>query len=554
MNARQSMESSERQSHRILDDHYFSEAILLTVLASWLFLPGLGARDFWAPGEPIYGEVIRVMFEKSNWLVPTLNGQIYSDKPVLYFWLALLVSKLAGGVSEWAVRIPAALGGLGLVLTTYEFGKTFYDRQTGFLAAIMLATSSRVFWESRFLRLDTVLAFFLLLGFFFFMKALLKKGGKAFFLLSYACFALAMLTKGPIGIVLPGLAILSFIAISGRWRELRDMRLVSGAVLVIALIAPWLLTLHLRNEDQWLHDFIWIHNVQNYALEPIGHIRPFYYYFLNLPPDFLPWTVLLPGAVIFYYPWMDRLKNPASLSLACWFVAIFVFFSFSKSKIAYYLLPLLPAVALFAANYLKELISGEILRGAHWRCTGALLYILAASLFFGGIVTPFIAYKLERGLFPWAAPLTAILLVGSAIMLVSLKQKKLSLFFWSFVALFAGGSLVMSVGVLPYFDQHKSPRAVGEFVRNHVPDSVPVYIFQSTMSDFNYYAGRASIPVISSEEEIAKLSASHAQAYLLINDKDFVRVKRLKDNREVVIERRIGDRKWYLLRLPPVAS
>jgi 4-amino-4-deoxy-L-arabinose transferase-like glycosyltransferase len=294
--------------------------------------------------------------------------------------------------------------------------------------------------------------------------------------------------------------------------------------------------------------------VQNYALEPIGHIRPFYYYFFNLPPDFLPWTVLLPGAVIFYYPWMDRLKNPVSLSLACWFVAIFVFFSLSKSKIAYYLLPLLPAVALFAANYLKELISGEALRGTHWRCTAVLLYILAASLFLGGFATPFVTYKLERGLFPWTAPLTAILLVGSAIMLVSLKRKKLSLFFWSFVALFAGVSLVMSVGVLPYFDQHKSPRAVGEFVRNHVPDSIPVYIFQSTMSDFNYYAGRASIPVISSEEEIARLSASHAQAYLLINDKDLMEIKRLKNNREVVIERRVGDRTWYLLRLSAVAS
>ena len=122
------------------------------------------------------------------------------------------------------------------------------------------------------------------------------------------------------------------------------------------------------------------------------------------------------------------------------------------------------------------------------------------------------------------------------------------------MALFVGVSLVKSVAVLPYFDQHKSPRAVGEFVRNHVPDSIPVYIFQSTMSDFNYYAGRASIPVISSEEEIAKLSASHAQAYLLSNDKDLKEVKRLKDNREVVIERRVGDRKWYLLRLPQVAS
>jgi len=166
MSAREFMEISERQSQQILEDHSFYGAILLTVLACLLFLPGLGARDFWAPGEPIYGEVIRVMFEKSNWLVPTLNGQIYADKPVLYFWFALLVSKLAGGVSEWTVRVPAAIGGLGLVLTTYQFGKTFYDRRTGFLAAIMLATSSRLFWESRFLRLDTLLAFFYCWAFF----------------------------------------------------------------------------------------------------------------------------------------------------------------------------------------------------------------------------------------------------------------------------------------------------------------------------------------------------------------------------------------------------
>ena len=548
------MKIFRRRPQEILEDPSFPGALLLTGVAVLLFFPGLGARDFWAPGEPIYGEVVRVMFEKNNWLVPMLNGQVYADKPVLYFWFALLISKLAGGVSEWTVRIPAALGGLGLVLTTYQFGKTFYDRPTGFLAGILLATSSRLFWESRFLRLDTLLSFFLFLGFFFFMKALLGKAGKSFFLFGYACFALATLTKGPVGMVLPGLAILSFIAVSGRWRELKEMRLVAGAFLVVFLVVPWLLALHLRNEDQWLHDFIWIHNVQNYALEPIGHVRPFYYYFLNLPPDFLPWTVLLPGAVIFYYPWKERLGYPASLSLLCWFAAIFVFFSASKSKIAYYLLPLLPAVALFAASYLKELISAERLHGAHWRCTAALLYILAASLFLSGFAAPFITYRFERGLMLWAASATAVLLAGAGVMLVSLKRNKLSLFFGSFVALFVGVSWVMSVGVLPYLDQHKSPRAVGEFVRDHVPDSIPVYIFQSTMSDFNYYARRASIPVIASEEEIANLPTSHAQAYLLINDKDLKEAKQLSSSRKVVIKQRIGERTWYLLRLPQVAS
>ena len=97
--------------------------LLLTAVAVLLFFLGLGARDFWAPGEPIYGEVIRVMFERNNWLIPMVNGQVYADKPVFYFWLALIISKAAGGVSEWTARLPAALGGLGLVLTTYYFGK-----------------------------------------------------------------------------------------------------------------------------------------------------------------------------------------------------------------------------------------------------------------------------------------------------------------------------------------------------------------------------------------------------------------------------------------------
>src|SRR3974390_3093764 len=148
--------------------------LVLGIFAALLFLPGLGARDLWAPGEPIYGEVIRVMHQNDDWTPPMLNGQIYADKPVLYFWLSLIASKLAGGVNEWTLRLPAALGGLALALTTYRFGKIFYDRQTGLLSGLVLASSNRVLWESRFLRLDTVLSFFLFVGFYFWLKAFTK--------------------------------------------------------------------------------------------------------------------------------------------------------------------------------------------------------------------------------------------------------------------------------------------------------------------------------------------------------------------------------------------
>src|SRR5262245_64114492 len=160
---------SEFLSEEMLEHHPYRGPIVLALFTAALFLPGLGTRDFWAPGEPIYGEIIRVMYERNDWLVPMVNGQLYADKPILYFWLALIVSKIAGSVNEWTVRLPAALGGLGLVLITYQFGKTFYDRRTGFISGLVLATSGRVLWESGFLRLDHVLAIFLFLCFYSFL-------------------------------------------------------------------------------------------------------------------------------------------------------------------------------------------------------------------------------------------------------------------------------------------------------------------------------------------------------------------------------------------------
>jgi hypothetical protein len=110
-------------------------------------------------------------------------------------------------------------------------------------------------------------------------------------------------------------------------------------------------------------------------------------------------------------------------------------------------------------------------------------------------------------------------------------------------------SLVGSLGVLPYLDRYKSPRPVGEFVKNHASPAAPVYVFQSTMSDFNYYAQREKIPVIGSMVELAKLMEANAQWFLLINDKDLNDVGS-RQNYDIVTEQQVGERKWYLLRTP----
>lgn len=535
-------------SEEALQRNFYLGPLVLGIFSVLLFLPGLGARDLWAPGEPIYGEVIRVMHEKNDWLVPMLNGQIYADKPVLYFWLALIVSKLAGEVSEWTLRLPAALGGLALALATYQFGKTFYDRQTGLLSGLILATSSRVLWESRFLRLDTVLSFFLFLGFYFWLKAFTSKSSKNHYLLAYLCFALATLTKGPIGLALPGFAVLSLVLFSGRWREIRNMRLVAGFVLVIAVLAPWPWLLHLRGDDQWIKDFIWIHNVQNYALKPIGHVRPFYYYFVNLPPDFMPWTALVPGALIFYYPWKEKLRDPATLGLTCWFMAIFLFFSASKSKIAYYLLPLLPSLALFTGSYLRALFSPEYRSGFHWKWTVGVFYFLAFILGLAAVSIPIVAYKIEPGLFAWAVA-CALIFVGGAIgMFLFLRRKRIESVLVSLLAVLLGTFLVASIAVFPYLDRYKSPRSVGEFVKSNLPSDARVYVLNSTMADFNYYAQRETLPVVSSVGDLKKLTPPGQAAYLIADGKE---LKRFDPNAvfNIVTIQQIGEKKWYLLRI-----
>src|SRR5574341_595982 len=141
--------------------------LCLCVVAGLLFFFGLGSRDFWAPVEPRYAEIARVMFAKGEWIVPTVNGELYTDKPIFFFWLVLIVSNVAGAVNEWTVRIPAALGGVGFVLSTYLLGRDFFTPRIGFIAALVLATSMRVIWEARWAHVDMVFCCFFVFAVYF---------------------------------------------------------------------------------------------------------------------------------------------------------------------------------------------------------------------------------------------------------------------------------------------------------------------------------------------------------------------------------------------------
>ena len=331
-----------------------------------LYISALGMRDFWAPVEPRYAEIARVMFSKNEWIVPTINGDLYTDKPILYFWLALIGAKIFGVVNEWTVRLPAALGGVGFVLATYLIGRDFLNARAGLIGAAVLDTSMRVLWEARWAHVDMVFCAFFVFAVYFGARSLFHKGRPHEILFTYLFLALATLTKGLIGVVLPGLLFLAVMLVRREWRLIFVLKLHLGLPIFLLIAAPWFYLVTRATDGKWLADFIYIHHIQRYTAGA-GHRQSFYYYLTTLPADFLPWTIFLIPALFAFRPYLRRWADPVVQFFVLWFFAVFLFFTFSDTKRDLYLLPLMPTLALFVGRYFDDLADEKIAPSVTYR-------------------------------------------------------------------------------------------------------------------------------------------------------------------------------------------
>ena len=519
----------------------------LALLGAVLYLTALGSRDFWAPVEPRYAEIARVMFMKGEWIVPTVNGDLYTDKPILFFWLVLIFSKLAGSVSEWTVRLPAALGALGAVLTTYKLGKDFFGPKIGFMAALVLATSVRVILEARWAHVDMLFAFLFLLSMLFAARAVLRKENRNEMIAAYVFMALATLTKGLIGVVLPALILLTFVAVRRDWRLLGEARLPLGIPLFLLVAAPWFFLVDQATGGKWLGDFIYLHHVRRFT-DPLGHREPFYYYFTTLPVDLLPWTIFALPALFAYRPGRKLLAEPTSLFFTLWFLVIFLFFSLSDSKRDLYLLPLLPVAALFVAVYFDDLMSGKLPLGWLQRSLALAFFGLLAL---ACVALPVATWMLRRDAFGISIPVALAIGVGALIAVYFLWRRALWQLFLATALMMAVTGLAASVWVLPYLDRFKSPRLLALAINAKIPRDVPLYIYADTMNDYNFYTGRDIIPVVSERAGKRAQALPAGAGFLLIRDRDLQRLHLLSGDK-VLLSQSVGGKTWYLVSLADV--
>jgi len=331
-------------------------ALALRILAVLLFAAfwfgNLEFRDLADPDEGRYAEIPREMAVSGDWITPRLNDLKYFEKPPLQYWITAALYR-AFGVDEWVARLGPALAGLAGALLVFAAGARLYDRRTGTVAAVMLLGTMAYVLFAHIVTLDMSVTLFLsatILGF-----AVAQRDGaspserRRWMLFAWAAAAGAVLTKGLIGLVLPGAAVGAYILVHRDWRILMKFEPVRGSLLFLALCAPWFVAVSLRNPE-FARFFFWHEHVERFLLP--GHGRPgqWWYFVPVLAIGVLPWLGLLVWAAPRWWRADATARFKPTRLLMLWAAIVFLFFSASSSKLPAYILPMFPALALLGAS------------------------------------------------------------------------------------------------------------------------------------------------------------------------------------------------------------
>ena len=255
----------------------------------------LGGYPFYTKGEPREAVTVFAIVHGGGVILPQRAGIEIPSKPLLMHWLAALVSLVAGGVNEFSVRLPSALLAIGGVIVCYQYVRRLFDDVIALIAALILATTFQYLQSATGARVDMTLTFFMEVAFFEFI--LMAEGLTRRRMLLYVAIALAVLTKGPIGLILPGAVALIWIASEKRWNFLPRMNLIGGAIVVLVLAGGWYFAAYFEGGAGFFRKQILAENVLRFAGGSDfheGHIHPFYYMEMALLAGFMPWTILLP--------------------------------------------------------------------------------------------------------------------------------------------------------------------------------------------------------------------------------------------------------------------
>lgn len=518
--------------------------ILLLLVGFLLFFYKVGARDLWAPDEDEYAQMSREMIRLNNWVFPTVNGQPWAIKPVLYNWLIALVSLPWGDVNEFRARVFSSLAALGTFLATFYLGRRAFSPLAGLLSAAVLGTSVLFLNYARWSQTNMLSTFFMMFTVFLFYRGYTDPLKRTLsYLLMYPSVGLGVLTMGPVNLIMPGMVIFFYLIVMQDFKHLKQLRLGWGILIFLAITCPWYILVSLK--EGYGFDLLIKTNISRY-FDTWTHAQPFYYYIIDFPWAFAPWSLFLPGALLLAFSKRVRDDRPAVKFLLVWVISLFLFFSFSQAKRPQYILAIYPAFALLV-GYLGEKAVN------FWREKYYQRMIIIPALIFGGFLAlATIALPVIAGIFfkPWfTAALGVSIITGSFAVLLWLARRKnqpRQLLFLP--AIFMLVFTLYSVHVLiPKMEYYKSPRPFGEEIAARLEKGGQWAMYRFYRAAYVYYTN-SFCKVLKDEQELEAFLKQPTLSLVVMKEKHYKHLgDSFKEKTYVLTKRQIGHRLMVLI-------
>ena len=331
------------------DKRFWILALISIVL---LVLPN-GLYSAFDKDEPKYLEAAWEMVKTGDYITPYYNYEYRFDKPILVYWLIALGYKIFG-INEFGGRFFVSIFGVLTVLLLYWWLQKWKGRDFAFWSSLVLLSLLDFIVMASVAMPDIVLTFFMAASLIFFFEGYHRKSEK-FYLLAFASSGFATLTKGPVGLALPGLiAIIYLILRRDLLKTLKAIPWLKGFGIYLLIVAPWYVAILKKHGYQFFKDFIIFHNIHRFTSKVPGHPTEWWYYLANYFWLYLPYAFFFPFALYRVFKEKESITdNILNFSLV-WFFTVFGFFQIAHTKLAHYLLPSFPAFAVIVTWYLLK--------------------------------------------------------------------------------------------------------------------------------------------------------------------------------------------------------
>jgi len=398
--------------------------VVMVVFGVNLFFP----RFLWIQDEARYGEVVREMVTSGHYMVPTLDGEFYPDKPPLYFWLLALQSRISG-MNAFSFRLVTLLSMLGFAAAFFMFARRLMGESRAVWAVLIVLSSMLFLVAGNIVRMDLLLALLVILSLDSFMRAVDEKDPKKSYW-GYGFAIVAVMVKGPLGLAFPLLGAVAYAFLQEGRKGLARLKLLHGLGISLVVALLWSGYLYASGQKAYLEN-VFMTQIWGRSVKSWSHPEPSYFYALVMVPLLMPWLPFL---------WNGVRRAPKNVKRVafCWFIPGFVLISLISGKLFIYLIPIFPAAALLIAAGLPAPWEKDDWDFRPWQGMASGIFFI---LFGGGVFYGLFA-RLPQEAGHLAVVAIIPLLAGIGMVSLSLQKKRKKLL-WLFLL---GSCLVSWVG------------------------------------------------------------------------------------------------------------